>query len=241
MPRYDQGSDVWSAVREAELYRDMPQPEPLERGSYLDKDVVAIGKAPKNSLAARTPNGSYNIKQNPDGSYDVNPSTSQKIAGIVGGVSSIASNYIGQQAMVKNESELMNNAGMTNSSVGGVGYRRYNDITGNQELSNLDRSGFTSTLSSTASGASAGAAFGPWGAAIGGVVGLASGIFGWSSSKAKLRKRIYNAQQLANRNNIQARSGAMGTALQNNYYSEHGGLDGGTLYANKGKDKWQET
>lgn len=171
---------------------------------------------------------------------EIKPSLGQKIAGVAGGVSSIGQNYISQQSQVANTSELMQNAGQINNNIGGVNYREYNPITGDKELSNLDKSGISNTLSSTASGAAAGATFGPWGAVAGGVIGLASGLFGWGSSKSKLRKRIYNAQQLANRLNTGARAGAMSTVLQNNYNSRYGGLDGGTLYANKGKDKWQK-
>lgn len=171
---------------------------------------------------------------------EVKPTVAQKIAGVAGGVSSIGQNYISQQSQVANTGELMQNAGWINNNVGGVNYKEYNPITGNNELSNLDKSGISNTLSSTASGAAAGAMFGPWGAVAGGAVGLISGLFGWGSSKSKLRKRIYNAQQLANRLNTGARAGAMSTVLQNNYNSRYGGLDGGTLYANKGKDKWQK-
>lgn len=170
---------------------------------------------------------------------EIKPSAGQKISSVVSGVSSLASNFINQQSMVKDTGELMRNAGSTQSSAGGVGYVEQNAISGNNEMSALDSSGLGNTLSSTASGAAAGATFGPYGAIIGGVVGLASGLIGWSTSKSKLRKRIYNAQQLASRNNAGARAGAMSIAMKNNYANNHSGLTGGTLYANKGKDKWQ--
>lgn len=162
--------------------------------------------------------------------------TGQKAASVVGGVVNLAQGYLGQQSAVKSTEELMANAGTQNRSIGGVGYVRQNYANDSEVLSNLDKSGLSSTLGGVASGASAGAAFGPWGAAIGGIVGGVTGLFGWSASKSAQRKRLNNARQLTSRINTGNQAGAMTTALQQDYYSQYGNTNGGVLYANKGKD-----
>ena len=162
--------------------------------------------------------------------------TGAKVASVVGGVTSLAQGYLGQQSAVKSTEELMANAGTQNRSIGGVGYVRQNYANDSEVLSNLDKSGLSSTIGGVASGASAGAAFGPWGAAIGGVVGGITGLLGWSTSKSAQRKRLNNARQLTSRINTGNQAGAMTTALQQDYYSQYGNTNGGVLYANKGKD-----
>lgn len=162
--------------------------------------------------------------------------TGQKAASVVGGIVNLAQGYLGQQSAVKSTEELMANAGTQNRSIGGVGYVRQNYANDSEVLSNLDKSGLSSTLGGVASGASAGAAFGPWGAAIGGIVGGVTGLFGWSASKSAQRKRLNNARQLTSRINTGNQAGAMTTALQQDYYSQYGNTNGGVLYANKGKD-----
>lgn len=162
--------------------------------------------------------------------------TGQKAASVVGGIVNLAQGYLGQQSAVKSTEELMANAGTQNRSIGGVGYVRQNYTNDSEVLSNIDKSGLSSTIGGVASGASAGAAFGPWGAAIGGVVGGITGLFGWSNSKSAQRKRLNNARQLTSRINTGNQAGAMTTALQQDYYSQYGNTNGGVLYANKGKD-----
>lgn len=177
--------------------------------------LIAASKAPQN--------------QNVKGAADNNSAGSA--LSIVNGASSILGSFISQQGAVKSEDELLANAGYSNGIVGGVGYRELNSINSSKELSNLDKSGLGNTFSSTLSGVQAGASFGPWGAVIGGAAGLVSGLFGWSSSKAKLRKRINNAKSFADRSNIMTRAEALSTGIQQNYYDNYGDTSSGILYA----------
>lgn len=66
-------------------------------------------------------------------------------------------------------------------------------------LFDVDGSGNSSTLGNVASGASAGASFGPWGAVIGGGLGLLGGMLGGSETNAA------NAQMAENQMNFQER------------------------------------
>lgn len=155
---------------------------------------------------------------------------------VISGAAGIYGSISNQLNAAKSETELLADAGRSNYSVMGVGYQEQNRINKDAELRALDKSGLGNTVGSTLSGVQAGASFGPIGAVVGGAVGLVGGLFGWGASKNKLRKRIANAQSFADRSNVMGRSGAVSTALQQDYYSENGNTTGGVLYANRGKD-----
>lgn len=159
-----------------------------------------------------------------------------KVGSVANGVTTIAGNFMGQTKNVKSADSLMSEAGTSNNSVLGVDFQQQNAIDDKAAMKEVNSSGFSSTLGSAAAGATAGACFGPWGAAIGGVVGLASGLFGWGSSKSKQRKAIYNAQQKVLRRNAFTRSSAETTGLQTQYNQEYGNTQDDVLYANHGKD-----
>lgn len=159
-----------------------------------------------------------------------------KANSIISGVAGIYGSISNQLNSAKSQSELLADAGRSNYSVMGIGYQEQNRINKDAELRALDKSGLGNTVGSTLSGVQAGMAFGPIGGVIGGAVGLVGGLFGWGASKNKLRKRIANAQSFADRSNVVERSGAVSTALQQDYYSENGNTTGGVLYANRGKD-----
>lgn len=144
---------------------------------------------------------------------------------------------------VQNVDQLMGNAGTSQGYVNGVGYQKYNMIDSNQVMDQIKQQNTQNTLQSATSGASAGAAIGaiggPVGSAIGGVVGgitgLIGGLFGGNKRKKRQQKQIFNARQRISAFNNFNQSGAMTTALQNQYNSENGDFDG-VLYANSGKD-----
>lgn len=159
-----------------------------------------------------------------------------KAGSVANGVTTIANNFIGQTKNVKSTDSLMSEAGTSDNSVLGVSFQQQNAIDDKAAMNEVNSSGFSSTLGSAAAGATAGACFGPWGAAIGGVVGLASGLFGYGRSKSKQRKAIYNAQQKVLRRNAFTRSSAETTGLQTQYNQEYGNTQDDVLYANHGKD-----
>lgn len=163
--------------------------------------------------------------------------TDNKIVAGINGVYSIVGSVIGQDKAVPSEDMMLTEAGHSNSSVMGVNFTQQNGVDESRYNKEADSNGVGSTLSATASGAAAGATIGgPWGAVIGGAVGLVSGIFGWSSARNKLKKRIWNSQQLAQRTNTFNRSSAMSTGLSNQYYNQNGNTTDDVLYANRGKD-----
>lgn len=155
-------------------------------------------------------------------------------AGISGlqGATSIATNFMKQNASVPSGDQMIADAGTSDGSVMGINYTRQNSIDSGKYESEVNSSGLSNTMGSTVSGAQAGASIaGPWGAVVGGAAGLVTGLFGWGSSKRKLRKRLHDAKQLTSRTNTFNRSGAMSTGLQNEYYQDYGNTQDDVLYS----------
>ena len=155
-------------------------------------------------------------------------------AGISGlqGATSIATNFMKQNASVPSGDQMIADAGTSDGSVMGINYTKQNSIDSGKYESQVNSSGLSNTMGSTVSGAQAGASIaGPWGAVVGGAAGLVTGLFGWGSSKRKLQKRLHDAKQLTSRTNTFNRSGAMSTGLQNEYYQDYGNTQDDVLYS----------
>ena len=145
---------------------------------------------------------------------------------------------------VQSTQQLQNDAGYGSGSIGGISYSKYNNIDKNKEMSTLGAQNTSNTLGAAGSGAALGASVGSIipglgtvaGGVIGGAVGLIGGLFGGASRKRKLRRQMYEAQQLTDRTNQFNRSDADTQSLQQQYAQQYGNNDGQLLYANKGKD-----
>lgn len=145
---------------------------------------------------------------------------------------------------VQSTQQLQNDAGYGHGSIGGINYTTYNNIDKNKEMSDLSTSNTSNTLGSTTSGMALGASIGSLagpvggviGAGVGAIAGFATGLFGGASRKRKLRRRIYEAQQLTDRTNQFNRSDADTQGLQQTYAQQYGDSDNQLLYANNGKD-----
>ena len=164
-------------------------------------------------------------------SNQANPLASKGIA-VAQGATSIASNFMSQTKNVPTGDQMIADAGTSEGSVMGMNYTKQNTIDSDKYKSEVNSSGLSNTMGSTMSGAQAGASVaGPWGAVVGGGVGLVSGLFGWGSSKRKLQKRMNDARQLTSRTNTFNRSGAMSTGLSNQYYQNYGNTQDDVLYS----------
>ena len=158
----------------------------------------------------------------------------------LGFAGSVANSFGG----VQSTQQLQNDAGTGYGSIGGISYTKQNDINKDMEMKQLGASNTSNTLGSTTSGMSLGGAIGSVagpvggliGAGIGGVAGLVTGLFGGASRKRKLRRKMYQAQQLTDRTNQFNRSDADTQLLQQQYAQKYGDNDNQLLYANKGKD-----
>ena len=158
----------------------------------------------------------------------------------LGFAGSVANSFGG----VQSTQQLQNDAGTGYGSIGGISYTKQNDINKDLETKQLGASNTSNTLGSATSGMALGGAIGSVagpvggliGAGIGGVAGLVTGLFGGASRKRKLRRKMYEAQQLTDRTNQFNRSDADTQSLQQQYAQQYGNNDGQLLYANKGKD-----
>ena len=181
-----------------------------------------------NPLVSKVPNQPQLNVKSPQSSGQL---TSAGISGLQG-ATSIATNFMKQNASVPSGDQMIADAGTSDGSVMGINYTKQNDIDSSKYESQVNSSGLSNTMGSTVSGASAGASVaGPVGAVVGGATGLVTGLFGWGSSKKKLQKRQHDANQLKSRTNTFNRSGAMSTGLQNNYYQNYGNTYDDVLYS----------
>ena len=146
---------------------------------------------------------------------------------------------------VKGQNELLADAGTSYAIGNGFGYTQQNGIDASGELSELNRQNVDNTLNTAGTGAtlggSIGSIFGPIGsgvgAVVGGIGGLITGLFGSSSRKDRLRRKILAAEQQSNRINTYNRSAAHSDYLAQQYNYNHAYTQDDLLYGAKhGKD-----
>ena len=145
----------------------------------------------------------------------------------------------------KSTSDIVAESGYTVGSGSGFTYNKLNNVDYNAQMSELSAQNTNNTLNAMGTGASLGGsigmAFGPLGAGIGaaagGLIGGITGLFGSSSRKRRLKRRMIEAQDRIRRTNNYSLASAQSDYLQNQFELEYGNTQDGELYvANKGKD-----
>lgn len=139
----------------------------------------------------------------------------------------------------KTADDLLQDAGKSQSNIGGVGYTVQNDINKSAEESQVDAEAKSSTLGLAAKGAATGAAIASVipgvgtavGGIVGGVAGLVGGLFGGASKKREMKKQLRLAEIKRINQNDFNRSGALTTVLQNDLAETEGDQTQQTLYA----------
>lgn len=162
----------------------------------------------------------------------------------IGGVFKLASNYSGMANYSHDSSEMMNQAGTTESSVNGIGYTRQNVADTKAAYNDVSKTGLNNTVSSTATGATTGAAIGSIipglgtvaGGIIGGIVGGIGSLFGARKARRRQNRIGKNAIIQTDVINSANMASADTVGLENNYYANNYNTTGGVLYANRGKD-----
>ena len=162
----------------------------------------------------------------------------------IGGVFKLASNYSGMANYSHSSSEMMNQAGTTESSVNGIGYTRQNVADTKAAYDDVSKTGLNNTVSSTATGATTGAAIGSIipglgtvaGGLIGGIIGGIGSLFGARRARRRQNRIGKNAIIQTDVINSANMASADTVGLENNYYANNYNTTGGVLYANKGKD-----
>ena len=162
----------------------------------------------------------------------------------VGGVFKLASNYSGMANYSHGSSEMMNQAGTTESSINGIGYTRQNVADTKAAYNDVSKTGLNNTVSSTATGATTGAAIGSIipglgtvaGGIIGGIIGGIGSLFGARRARRRQNRIGKNAIIQTDVINSANMASADTVGLENNYYANNYNTTGGVLYANRGKD-----
>lgn len=165
--------------------------------------------------------------------------------GAVTGAIGFTGSTINAFSGVKSQQDMMAEAGTSVGQGSGFTYTKQNQIDVAAQRSELSAQNTQNTLAAVGTGAqlggSIGMAFGPIGAGIGaaagGLIGGVAGIFGGSSRKRRLERKMRAAQErIQNVNNYNLAS-AQSNYLQNQYNLEHGDMQDQELFvANKGKD-----
>ena len=174
-----------------------------------------------------------------------------------GGGKSIDWGQIGQSAIqfagsvansfgpVKTEGDLQSDAGYTISNGAGYQWNKQNQINRTAEMRELNRDNTSRTFATAAAGVGLGAGVGaaiggvagPIGAAAGAIIGLGLGLIGGSHRKAKMRRRIYNAQQNIIRKNSWENASRQTDYLVQDWNNQYGSSYDDSLYSAKdGKD-----
>lgn len=162
----------------------------------------------------------------------------------IGGVFKLASNYSGMANYSHSSSEMMNQAGTTESSVNGIGYTRQSVADTKAAYDDVSKTGLNNTVSSTATGATTGAAIGSIipglgtvaGGLIGGIIGGIGSLFGARRARRRQNRIGKNAIIQTDVINSANMASADTIGLENNYYANNYNTTGGVLYANRGKD-----
>lgn len=162
----------------------------------------------------------------------------------IGGVFKLASNYSGMANYSHGSSEMMNQAGTTESSVNGIGYTRQNVADTKAAYNDVSKTGLNNTVSSTATGATTGAAIGSIipglgtvaGGIVGGIIGGIGSLFGARRARRRQNRIGKNAIIQTDVINSANMASADTVGLENNYYANNYDTTGGVLYANRGKD-----
>lgn len=203
-------------------------------------DITGL-QAYRTQLTSLPTNSEINSIKAPKANTAHGASAGSNIAGNIGAIASMGNQDIAYTyntfANPVQARDLMAGAGTSSSSIHGVNYQQQNNVNSDQLIKENNAEGLSNTLNMTAHGASAGMMVGgPIGGAIGGVLGLGLGLFNGFKRKSALRKAIWNANQLTQKKNIFARSGAYSEALQNDYYQDYGDTRSQLLNANRGKN-----
>ena len=201
-------------------------------------DLKQLKRIKNNKELYKYDDGKENIQNTPKSS------TGDAAFGIGLSALSFGGSLLNSFGGVQSTQQLQNDVGQSYGSIGGISYTKQNNIDKDREMSTLGAQNTSNTLGAAGSGAALGASVGSIipglgtvaGGVIGGAVGLIGGLFGGASRKRKLRRQMYEAQQLTDRTNQFNRSDADTQSLQQQYAQKYGDNDNQLLYANKGKD-----
>ena len=137
--------------------------------------------------------------------------------------------------------DALQDAGTSEGNIGGVTYERQNAVNASQISEQTSAENKVNTIGLMGNGAVTGAAIGSiipggtlLGGAIGAIGGLVGGLFGAGSRKEKMERMLREARDKAYRKNDYARSGALTSAMQQQYAQQYGDTESQSLYGFSG-------
>lgn len=171
----------------------------------------------------------------------------------VGGVANSVTGAVGAisnafNAPIKTGTQMNQEAGVNNTSVGGVNTQLQNAVDMGAQRREIDAENKSNTMAAATGGAKAGSQIGSllgpvgkWaGGALGGLFGGIAGIFGGNSRKRKLEERMRNLYVQQQSNNQVRMDTAMTTAMDNDWSTTHEDTSDDILFANNGKSSMRK-
>ena len=218
---------------------------------YWDKvptipDIAATSKyilGPANFAGSPTDIQNPNIpRQKIDIQQERNISVGDKALNAAPQILTNALNFTGSvinaNTLGRSSADILRDAGTRAVKNGDFYWQKQNEIDSDREMSDLHKQHVTNTISTMGAGAAFGASIGSIfpgagtaiGAVGGAIIGGIAGLIGGGNTHAKLRKRIYNAQQQRINNNNYNFAAAQGDWLNQQYDLNHDYTQDGQIY-----------
>lgn len=145
---------------------------------------------------------------------------------------------INANTLGRSSADILRDAGTRVAKNGDFVWQKQNEIDSNREMSNLHKQHVSNTISTMGTGVALGASIGSIfpgagtaiGAVGGAIIGGIAGLIGGGNTHAKLRKRIYNAQQQRINNNNYNFAAAQGDWINQQYDLNHDYTQDGQIY-----------
>lgn len=145
---------------------------------------------------------------------------------------------INANTLGRSSADILRDAGTRVAKNGDFVWQKQNEIDSNREMSDLHKQHVSNTISTMGTGVALGASIGSIfpgagtaiGAVGGAIIGGIAGLIGGGNTHAKLRKRIYNAQQQRINNNNYNFAAAQGDWINQQYDLNHDYTQDGQIY-----------
>lgn len=187
--------------------------------SVIQKDANVAGLKTADQLIKDF--GTPNIPKQDTSTKISNKLTTSNIQTAASALPGFIGNVAGSWTNYESKDEILAKYHPVQANVAGIGFTKLSNNK-NGKLPGFVGGSIGNVAGATASGASIGSVAGPWGAVIGGAVGLVGSTIGEIISGNKQRERERQVFNWVNRYNNGQRDYALSTAMQLNDQEEHG-------------------
>lgn len=247
LPKYDTGYDANNPIYHKYQFPYLNLRNPFSDGTVNINNLFGKSVLQGNSPLNMQHKDFFNLQQNTNqlqNKSQIGKDVLNKVGNIATSGLDMINSISNSFSYDKSADDILNEAGISNSSINGIGYQT-NNYANTEALQNeLNATNSANTMKNIQSGVGAGQAigsiFGPIGggigSAIGGVIGGITGLFGSSKRKREMQRRIMEANEKALLANRDRASSANSKGMQMDWEKENAGKQG-ILYAyNSGKD-----